>query len=135
MHRQARKHRDRATDVVGLLALWKSTAADQVLDRSGVDVGVAVEQRVDDVGAEVIRADAGQRPLESAPDRAANCIDNYGFRHSKDLLVSGRAAVKRAQIYGTSTSFLCGESCWRRHASPAQSSGSVSRSTFRSPLD
>jgi hypothetical protein len=59
VHGEAREHRDRAADVVRLLALRKATAADQVVDGVRVDVRIAVEQCVDDECAEVVRPDPG----------------------------------------------------------------------------
>src|SRR5256885_1705442 len=50
---------DDAADVVGLLALRHATAADQVVDRGGIEALVAREQLVDDEGAHVVRSDLG----------------------------------------------------------------------------
>ena len=68
-------------DVERLQALGHAAAAEHVLDRSRVDVGVALEQLVDDVGGGLVGAQLGERALEGAPDRAADGVDDHGFGH------------------------------------------------------
>ncbi len=46
-----------------------------------VDVRVALEELVDDVGGGLVGAKLGERALEGAPDRAADGVDDHGFGH------------------------------------------------------
>ena len=73
--------RDDARDVEGLQALRHAAAAVELLDAGRVDVGVAVEQRVDHERAHLVWAQLGEGALEGASDRGADGIDDHGFRH------------------------------------------------------
>ena len=63
-------------------ALRHADAAEDVLDQGRVDLGVALEQLVDDEGAHLLRAQLGQRALEGTADRRADGVDDDCFGHS-----------------------------------------------------
>ena len=63
-------------------ALRHAAAAEDVLDQGRVDVGVALEQLVDDEGAHLLGAQLGQRALEGTADRRADGVDDHCFGHS-----------------------------------------------------
>jgi hypothetical protein len=46
-----------------------------------INPGVAIDERLERDGGEVVRADVFERPLDRAPDRGAHSIDDDGFRH------------------------------------------------------
>ena len=78
---QPRQEHEDPTDVERLLALRNAAAADQVLDRVGRDLGIALEQLVDHIGAEVVGADRGERALERAADGRAHGVDDHCVWH------------------------------------------------------
>jgi len=91
--RELLREEDRdAADVVGLLALCHAAAADQVLDRRRIDIRVALEQLVDDVGGQVVGPHLRERALEGTPDRCADGIDDDCFRHLVRPLSDSSAA-------------------------------------------
>ena len=79
---------DDPADVEGLQALGHAAAAEDVLDRGRVDVRVALEQPVDDVGAHLVGALLGERALEGAADRGADGVDDHCFGHGEVSLRS-----------------------------------------------
>src|SRR3954469_37254 len=70
-----------AADGVALLALLEPAAHHDVLRLGEVDLRVAVDERLERHGGQVVRTDVLERPLDRAPDRGANGIDDDGFRH------------------------------------------------------
>ena len=79
-------------DVEGLNALRQAAAGVDLLDRLGVDVGVALEELVDHEGAHLVRSHRGQRALEGAADRGPDGVDDHCFGHGFDLLAGSRKA-------------------------------------------
>ena len=79
------QHHD-ASDVECLEALRHAATAEEILDRIGAHVRIALEQLVDGEGPRLVGAKLGERPLERAPDRGPNGVDDYGFRHLESLL-------------------------------------------------
>ena len=77
-----------------LQALRHAAAAEDVLDQLRRDVGVALEQLVDDVGGGLVGAQLGQRSLEGAPDRAAGGVDDHGFGHLLSRLLRIRVGAQ-----------------------------------------
>ena len=75
------EQRDDAADVEGLQALRHAAAAEDVLDQGRVDLGVALEQLVDDEGAHLVGAQLGERALEGTADRRADGVDDHCFGH------------------------------------------------------
>ncbi len=80
------EQRDDAGDVEALQALGHAAAAVDVLDQLGRDVGVALEQLVDDERCRLLGTKLGERSLERTSDRAAGGVDDHGFRHCLRLL-------------------------------------------------
>jgi hypothetical protein len=68
--RQAGEQRAHPPDVAVVLACPVRVAEDDVLDLCGIEVGVAVDDRLDRVRAEVVRPDAGQRAPHPAVGRS-----------------------------------------------------------------
>src|SRR5680860_1320945 len=73
---------DDAADVEGLQALQHAAAAEEVFDRGRIDLGVALEQPVDDEGAHLVGAQLGQRAREGAADRRADGVDDDCLGHA-----------------------------------------------------
>ena len=76
------EQRDDAADVERLQALRHAAAAEEVFDRGRVDLRVALEQLVDDVGAHLVGAQLRQRALEGAADRRADGVDDDCLGHA-----------------------------------------------------
>ena len=55
------------------------------IDLLGVDTGVALEELVDHEGAGLVGAELGERALEGASDRGADCVHDHCFRHAKSF--------------------------------------------------
>jgi hypothetical protein len=72
-----------AADVVARLAHLEAAAHHHVVGLGEVDARVALDQRPQGHGGEVVGADVLQRPLGRAPDRRADGVDDHGFRHRK----------------------------------------------------
>src|SRR5680860_1201512 len=77
-----REQADGPPDVEGLQALRHAAAAEEVFDRGRIDLGVALEQPVDDEGAHLVGAQLGQRALEGAADRRADGVDDDCLGHA-----------------------------------------------------
>ena len=75
-------------------ALRHADAAEHVLDQGRVDLGVALEQLVDDEGAGLLGAQRGQRALEGTADRRADGVDDHCIGHSVFSLDSGGEVVR-----------------------------------------
>jgi hypothetical protein len=72
---------DDAGEVEGLQALRHADPAEDVFDQRRVDLGVALEQLVDHIGARLVGAQLGQRALEGTADRRADGVDDDCFGH------------------------------------------------------
>ena len=68
-----------APDVVGLLGEARRGAHHHVVGLGEVDAGVALDERLERHGGELVGAEVLERPLERAPDRRAHGIDDDGF--------------------------------------------------------
>ena len=68
-------------DVGRLQALGHPAAAEDVLDQLRRQLGVALDQLVDDMGGGLLRPQLGQRALERPTDRGPGGIDDHCFRH------------------------------------------------------
>ena len=78
----ARQQRGVAADVGALLARLEAAAHHDVVGLGEVDPGVAVDERLQRHGGEVVRADVLEGSLDRAPDRRADGVDDDGFRHA-----------------------------------------------------
>ncbi len=78
---EARDERGVAADVVGLLADGGGGAHHHVVGLGEVDAGVALDQRAQRGGSELVGADAYERALERASDRGADSVHDHCFRH------------------------------------------------------
>jgi hypothetical protein len=85
-----------AADVHALLAGLEAAAHHDVVRLSEVDLGVAVDQRLQRHGGEVVRADVLEGPLDRAPDRRADGVDDDGFRHARLLDLTDQSIVPEA---------------------------------------
>jgi hypothetical protein len=70
------EHHD-AGQVESLQPLRQADAAVELLDLCRVDLGVALEQRVHDERAHLVRAELGQRALEGPADGRANGVHDH----------------------------------------------------------
>ena len=96
-----------------MLKAWRPCGRPQPATTSSTDlrrhVGVALEQRVDHEGARVVGAKRGERALEGAPDRGADCVDDHGFGHdllpcsSGYVVLTGAARALRSLAEGCSS--------------------------------
>ena len=106
----AREQAGVATHVVALLALAEPAAHHDVVGLGEVDVRVALHQRPERDGGQIVRADVAERPLDRPPDGGANGVDDHGFRHGCGLL--GRAGWRRILCAPVRLSSPAGNS-WR----------------------
>jgi hypothetical protein len=70
-----------AADVVALLAGLEAAAHHEIVGLAEVDLRVALHERPQRHGGQVVRADVLERSLDRAPDRGAHGVDDDGFRH------------------------------------------------------
>ena len=89
--REVRGKRDVAGDVDALLANLVDAAEDNVIDHRGLDAG-ALDQLVEDHGAEVVWVDAGKNAGATTHGRADRFDYDY-FSHGNDLRIVCLAAV------------------------------------------
>src|SRR5215210_1388235 len=80
---------DYPAHVEALEALREADPAVDLLDQLRVHLLVALEQRVDDERAHLIRAELGQGALEGAANGCANGIDDHWFRHGAEIYLGG----------------------------------------------
>ena len=81
LDRQAGQQRRHARDVAVVLARLVGAAEDHVVDGRPVDVGLALHQRPDRDGAEIVGAHAGEAAAVAA-DRRADGVADEGFPHA-----------------------------------------------------
>jgi hypothetical protein len=97
-----------AGDVVGLQALRQATAGDELLDGSGIDVGVALEQLIHDERERLVGAQRGERALEGSTHGRPDGVDDDGFGHENGPLgdearrshTTGRFIPRRSHTTG-----------------------------------
>jgi hypothetical protein len=80
--RQAGKQRRHARDVAVVLAGLVGAAIDRVVERGPVEVGMALDQRLDRQRREIVGADTGE-PAAVAADRGAHGIADEGVGHGR----------------------------------------------------
>jgi hypothetical protein len=87
-----------AADVVALLAHREAAAHQDVVGLREVDLGVALDERLQGDGGEVVGADVLERALGRAADRGADRVDDDGVGHGVGLLFNHLGArMLRAQ--------------------------------------
>ena len=120
-HVVAGVERRHATEVAALLADLRAGAPDDVVDVGGVEA-VAIDERLEHRGGDVLGVEVGERPLPllaDAPRRAA-CVDDECFSHRHSLgrgraILSHRGARRpSAHAGGCSVTRLDRRACRRR---------------------
>ena len=120
-----------AADVVALLAQREAAAHEDVRGLREVDLGVALDQRLERDGGEVVGADVLQRALAGTPDRRADRVDDDGVGHWSSPLV--RASGAKATAIGerlapaAASASVPASCCSSPSASTTSSCGSTSR--------
>src|SRR4029450_8195921 len=115
------QHHD-APDVEGLEALGHAAAADDLLHRLRSDLGVALEELVENEGAYVVGSQLRKRAFERAADRCPDRIDDDCFWHLPFLCFANGlpAAPYRRVVMKWCPTSRCATSCrvpWRRKPS------------------
>ena len=93
-HRQPREQRRHARDVAVVLARLVGAAEHHLLDRGRIEPGVALEERRQRDGGEVVGAHRGERTAV-APDGSTHRIADEGLLHARMIAKSGVPAPGR----------------------------------------
>ena len=80
LDRQAGQQARHARDVAIVLTGLVHAAIDHVVDRAPVDIGIALHQRLDRMGGEIVDPHGTQAAVVAA-DGGADCVANEGFGH------------------------------------------------------